>query len=89
MIVVPSRIQPLHSPYRNSDRASRCLRLPVGWVDSSLKYRWMFGTAGIASGIRWVSDERLKSASILAMAEWIQCVMVRRFLNSKQLNTAF
>ena len=35
--VVPSVICPEHSPYRNSERASRCLRLPVGWVDSSLR----------------------------------------------------
>lgn len=38
MIVVPSPIQPLHNPYRNRERASRCLRLPVMWVDSSLRY---------------------------------------------------
>ena len=36
-IAVSSHIQPLHSPYRNSDRASRCLRLPVGWLDSSFR----------------------------------------------------
>src|SRR5262249_56395704 len=35
--VVPSPIHPLHSAYRNSDRASRCLRLPVMWVVSSLR----------------------------------------------------
>ena len=35
--VLPSVIWPEHSPYRNSERASRCLRLPVGWVDSSLR----------------------------------------------------
>ncbi len=33
----PGRIQPLHRPYRNRERASRCLRLPVGWVDSSFR----------------------------------------------------
>ena len=38
MTVVFSSIQPLHSAYRNSDRASRCLRLPVMWVVSSLRY---------------------------------------------------
>ena len=36
--VLPSVIWPLQSPYRKSDRASRCLRLPVGCVDSSLRY---------------------------------------------------
>ena len=30
--VVPSVTQPLQIAYRNSDRASRCLRLPVMWV---------------------------------------------------------
>ena len=35
--VVPSPIQPLHNPYRNSERARRCLSDPVGWVDSSLR----------------------------------------------------
>src|SRR5690606_4337465 len=35
--VLPSRSQPLASAYRNSERASRCLRLPVGWLDSSLR----------------------------------------------------
>ena len=37
MIVVSGPIQPLTSAYMNSERASRCLRLPVGWVDSSLR----------------------------------------------------
>jgi hypothetical protein len=36
--VVPSSIHPLHSAYRNKDRASRCLRLPVMCVVSSLRY---------------------------------------------------
>ena len=35
--VVPSTIWPLTSAYRNSERASRCLRLPVGCTDSSLR----------------------------------------------------
>lgn len=35
MTVVFSSIQPLHSAYRNNDRANRCLRLPVMWVVSS------------------------------------------------------
>jgi hypothetical protein len=30
-------MSPLQMAYRNSDRARRCLRLPVGWVDSSLR----------------------------------------------------
>ena len=29
--------QPLHSEYRKRDRARRCLRLPVGWLDSSFR----------------------------------------------------
>lgn len=33
----PGLIQPLQSPYRKSERARRCLRLPVGWVDSSFR----------------------------------------------------
>lgn len=37
MTVVCGPIQPLHNPYRNSDRASRCLRLPVMWVLSSFR----------------------------------------------------
>ena len=40
-MVEPSCTQPLHSAYRNSERASRCFRLPVGWVDSSFRYRSM------------------------------------------------
>ncbi len=35
--VVFSPTQPLQIEYRNSDRARRCLRLPVMWVDSSLR----------------------------------------------------
>jgi hypothetical protein len=30
MTVLPSRSQPFASEYKNSDRASRCFRLPVG-----------------------------------------------------------
>jgi hypothetical protein len=44
--VVPSVIWPEQSPYRNSDRASRCFRLPVGWVDSSFRYRSTPHSAG-------------------------------------------
>src|SRR5690348_3705395 len=64
--VVPSCSQPLHSAYRNSERASRCLRLPVGCVDSSFKYRSMPCTAnaGSGSGTRCVSALRQKSASM-------------------------
>jgi hypothetical protein len=36
--VVSSVIQPLHSAYRKSERARRCLRLPVMCVLSSLRY---------------------------------------------------
>ena len=35
--VVSGPIQPLHNAWRNSERASRCLRLPVGWLLSSLR----------------------------------------------------
>jgi len=35
--VVSGPIHPLHSAYKNSDRASRCLSDPVGCVDSSLR----------------------------------------------------
>jgi len=35
--VLSGPIHPLHSACRNSDRASRCLRLPVGCTDSSLR----------------------------------------------------
>ena len=44
--VVPSCSQPLHSACRNRLRASRCLRLPVGWLDSSFRYRSTPGEAG-------------------------------------------
>lgn len=37
MTGAPGRTQPLQRPYRKRERASRCLRLPVGWVDSSLR----------------------------------------------------
>ena len=36
--VVSGPIHSLHSAYRNSDRASRCLRLPVGCELSSFRY---------------------------------------------------
>src|SRR6185312_7209947 len=35
--VWPSRRRPLHSAYRYNERARRCLRLPLGWLASSLK----------------------------------------------------
>ncbi len=37
MTVVEGPIQPLARPYRNSDRARRCLSDPVGCTDSSLR----------------------------------------------------
>jgi len=55
---VPCSIQPLHSAYRNSERASRCFKLPVGCTDSSLKYSPMPPTPGRSTRIRWVSAER-------------------------------
>ena len=48
--VVPSPIHPLHSAYRNSERASRCLRLPVMWVVSSLRYSAMSTSVPQADG---------------------------------------
>lgn len=44
--VVPSVTQPLQMAYRNSDLARRCLRLPVMWVDSSLRYSCTPQSAG-------------------------------------------
>ena len=36
-MVVSGPIWPLQSPYKNSERASLCFRLPEGWVDSSFR----------------------------------------------------
>ncbi|MCY1185106.1 hypothetical protein D9M73_258570 [compost metagenome] len=58
MTGAPGLSQPLHSAYRNSDRARRCLRLPVGWLDSSLKYNSIPGKPGSGKGIKWVSALR-------------------------------
>ena len=71
-IVVPSRIQPLTRPKRNSERASRCLRLPVRWVDSSFRYSCTPQCSGSGTEYRWVSAERLFSALILRMASSAQ-----------------
>src|SRR4051794_25186462 len=67
-IVVSGPIRPLHKPYRNNDRARRCFRLPDGWVDSSLRYSAMPGSTGSGTRKRCVSEERLKSASMIWMA---------------------
>src|SRR5215218_8380022 len=67
-IVLPSVMSPLQSPYRNSERARRCLRLPVGWVDSSLRYRSTPHSAGNGQRSRWVSALRCASASTAATA---------------------
>jgi hypothetical protein len=60
--VVPSSIHPLHSAYRNYERASRCLRLPVMWIVSSLRYSSIstFVPQADGSGYRskWVSALR-------------------------------
>src|SRR5262249_16114132 len=69
---LPSLKRPFVSAYRNSERASRCLRLPVTCVDSSLRYNWMLGQAGSRTGSRGVSDDRQKSALILCIAHAIQ-----------------
>src|SRR5471030_766394 len=68
----PGLSQPLHSAYRNSERASRCFRLPVGWLDSSLKYNSIPGNPGNGKGIRCVSALRWKSASMMRMASRAQ-----------------
>src|SRR4051812_45176947 len=71
-IVAPSRIQPLHSAYRNSDRASRCLSEPVGCTDSSFRYRSMPRSNGNGNGSRWVSALRFASASTCRTASSTQ-----------------
>ncbi len=66
--VVPSRIQPLHNAYKNSDRASRCLSEPVGCTDSSFRYSSTPVTSGIGNTCRWVSALRFASASTIRIA---------------------
>lgn len=68
MTVVPSWIQPLQRAYRNSERASRCLSEPVGCTDSSLRYRSTPVLSGIGNTCRWVSADRLASASTRRIA---------------------
>ena len=68
----PGRIQPLHRAYRNSERASRCFRLPVGWVDSSLRYRATSHDGGNGKRSRCVSALRLASACTRRTARWSQ-----------------
>ncbi|CAM5451478.1 hypothetical protein SBADM41S_06346 [Streptomyces badius] len=72
MTGLPGLIQPLQSPYRKSERARRCLRLPVGCVDSSLRYRSMPHASGSGKRSRWVSAERLASAWTLRTASFSQ-----------------
>jgi hypothetical protein len=36
-MVVSGPIHPLQRPYKNNDRARRCLSEPVGWTDSSFR----------------------------------------------------
>src|SRR6516165_10004069 len=72
MIVVPSWIWPLQRAYRNRDRASRCLREPVGCVDSSLRYRSMSGNAPSGTRTRCVSADLLPSASTRRTASCTQ-----------------
>ncbi|CAI8783778.1 hypothetical protein EMIT0357P_10548 [Pseudomonas marginalis] len=87
MTGAPGLSQPLHSAYRNSERASRCFRLPVGWLDSSLKYNSMPGRPGSGNGIRCVSALRWKSASMMRMASRAQgrWSLIRK--NSKDFST--
>src|SRR5436190_8755789 len=62
--VVRSVIQPLHNPYRNSDRASRGFSDAVGWTNSSFRYRSIPHSGGSGNACRCVSAERLSSASM-------------------------
>ncbi len=66
----PGRIHPLHRACRNSDRASRCFRLPVGWVDSSFRYRATSHDGGNGKRSMWVSALRLASARTRRTARW-------------------
>jgi len=50
------------------------LRLPVGWLDSSLRYRSTSGKPGNDRGIRCVSLERWKSASMRRTAASLQAL---------------
>ena len=68
----PGRIQPLHSPYRNSERARRCFKLPVGCVDSSFRYRSTPQCSGSGKLSRCVSALRLASACTLRTASFSQ-----------------
>src|SRR6516165_540426 len=72
MIVVPSWIWPLQRAYRNRDRASRCLREPVGCVDSSLRYRSTSGNDHSGTRTRCVSADLLPSASTRRTASCTQ-----------------
>ena len=83
-MVVPSPIQPLHSPKRNSERASRCFRLPVRWVDSSLRYSWTPQCSGSGTEYKCVSADRLFSALILRMASSAQALSCCRTLFTAQ-----
>ena len=69
-IVVPAVIQPLHRPYRKSERASRCLSDPVGCTDSSFRYRSMPHSSGSGKACRCVSADRLASASMRRTASF-------------------
>ena len=59
---------PFTSACRNSERASRCFRLPVTWHDSSFRYSRIPGKVGSGTGRRCVSDDRQKSAWIFSLA---------------------
>src|SRR5699024_12711912 len=52
----PGRIHPLHRAWRNRERASRCLSDPVGWLDSSLRWRSTHQSLGSGTCSRWVSE---------------------------------
>src|SRR5699024_5806293 len=58
--------------WRNKDRASLCLSDPVGWLDSSLRYRSMPHSSGKGTRIMCVSAERWASACTALMASAVQ-----------------
>src|SRR3546814_6917730 len=59
---------PLHSACRKRERDRRCFSLPVGCLDSAFRERSTPGYAGRCRGIKCVSADRLKSASIFRTA---------------------
>src|SRR5699024_8398790 len=69
IILVPLSSHPLHSAYTNRERANRCFKLPVGCLDSSLRYKSMPYSSGSGNLRSGVSPQRVASASILCSAQ--------------------